>query len=428
MEGEGASGIASKWVKYQAFQEELPGISFVVVRNGETVLKDSMGFADIEDKEKLESNHGFHLASITKYFVSLGVLKLVDREEIRLDQEIGKVLGSVKGATIEELLGHRAGFMRNASIGEQYWETGNFPEDLSVTEFQVPEMEGRFKYSNLGYAVLGELIEKVSGLKFKEYMREEVLEPMSVEEAVFSPQEFQNELVTGYGRDGPKMAMKRFEPCETKAYTPVAGMISDLGGIEAAMKSILEDEIPVSGEIVEKRREDAGDGYSLGTRIWEIEGNSVYGHTGAFRGYTSSFGLVPEEDIGVAVMINQGDAPAKKIMKGLIQTFLRAEEIDPPLTRMPEYSGFYRSYVDGDFILQKFGEGAIIVSPDSDKPLEDYWHLEELEEGYRIRGGTGYGTRGEKMMFKVDEGLKADIDPMKFERLEKGFFSLKNLL
>lgn len=180
----------------------LPGASLAVARDERLVLARGYGWADTTAREPVRPDHRFRIASVSKPVTAAAVLKLVEEGRLRLDDRAFAILdrieppaGSsvdprIRAITVRQLLRHRAGFDRTGGLDPTLMP-GRVAQELGVAlplevEQVIRYMRGRpldfdpgtrTDYSNFGYAVLGRIVEAVTGRPYEAYVREAVLEP-----------------------------------------------------------------------------------------------------------------------------------------------------------------------------------------------------------------------------------------------------------
>lgn len=193
----------------KAFLEEqkIPGAALAVTRNGKLVYSRGFGYADVENKVPVEPGSLFRIASISKSITAVAILQLVEQGKLHLDRRVVEVLDikphveegktpdpRLKDITIRHLLQHTGGWDRDKSFdpmfrpiviaralkvpppaGPEHVISYMFGRELDFTPGE------RYAYSNLGYCILGRIIEKLSGKPYDEYVREHVLKPVGAE-------------------------------------------------------------------------------------------------------------------------------------------------------------------------------------------------------------------------------------------------------
>ncbi len=174
--------IIDHWLPLKIKYDELPGLTVGILHKGKLVYSNAFGLADIENRIPMSIDTSFRVASISKMFTAVAVLQLVEEKKIKLTDTIGKHLPWTKGAvakiTIKHILSHTGGMLRDGDTTQ--WSDDNFPtpEELQASVLRtdtVRKYRNRFKYSNFGYALLGEVIKQSSGLNFEEYVLKNII-------------------------------------------------------------------------------------------------------------------------------------------------------------------------------------------------------------------------------------------------------------
>ena len=184
-------------------EHRLTGAALGVVRDQALVWSAGFGYADVEKETRPDAHTGFRVASISKTFTSLAVVQLRDQGLLALDDplvhhipEFSRVKvreghrGKVDNVTLRRLLSHRSGLISEGPFS--YWDTMQFPtmaeivRALPKTEVVLAPDAGA-KYSNLAFALLGEVVERISGEPFPAYVRNHIFRPLGMSESSFEP-------------------------------------------------------------------------------------------------------------------------------------------------------------------------------------------------------------------------------------------------
>ena len=162
---------------------ELPGSVFAVAHRGELAHERAYGVADIGTGEPLTPRHRFRVASHSKTFTSAGVMKLRDQRRLRLDDPVGvhvpDLHGSIAGVTVAQLLAHSGGVLRDGLDAGHWLERQPFLDaaglDAELARPLALAPNERFKYSNIGFGLLGKLIASVTGEPYNSWIAREVV-------------------------------------------------------------------------------------------------------------------------------------------------------------------------------------------------------------------------------------------------------------
>jgi CubicO group peptidase (beta-lactamase class C family) len=200
----------------QIFKEHMenrhmPGLVYGVVLDGKLVYAGGFGYANLEQQIPAGTKTLFRVASMSKSFTALAILQLRDAGKLSLDDPASKYLGQMKKLrylttdapeiTIRHLLTHGAGFPEDNPWGDR--QLADSDEELmqlvanGVSFSNVPGVA--YEYSNLGFALLGQIVQKVSGMEFQEYTMKNIFRPLGMNGTVWEYEKTQEKnLALGY--------------------------------------------------------------------------------------------------------------------------------------------------------------------------------------------------------------------------------------
>jgi CubicO group peptidase (beta-lactamase class C family) len=209
--------LASDFVR----KHNIPALSIAIARNGQIVKQPAFGVTDLETRQKLPPSTLFRIASINKSMKSVAVFTLIEQGKLHLNDKIfgtSGILGAdfggpqygpyVEEITVEHLLTHTCG----GWPGNEYDPLDRFPEmsapeliSWTIANVALDHRPGEhWMYSNLGYVLLGRVIEKVSGKAYAEFVQHAVLTPCGTTDMRITGntrQETASNEVTYYGQD-----------------------------------------------------------------------------------------------------------------------------------------------------------------------------------------------------------------------------------
>lgn len=170
--------------------EKFSGI-ILVAKNDSILAERTYGYSNIENKIKINNQTSFHIASVTKSFTAVGILKLYEQGEIELDKPIRNYLDNypnqrvLDSVTIHQLLTHTAG--TKAIYGENYQKTNKnrYREikdylPLFANDTLAFSPGSKYEYNGGGFVLLGLIIEKVSGQNYYDYLQENIFDPLDM--------------------------------------------------------------------------------------------------------------------------------------------------------------------------------------------------------------------------------------------------------
>jgi CubicO group peptidase (beta-lactamase class C family) len=157
---------------------DLPSVAVALIDDQEVVYKQAYGLANLETKKPATLDTVYKLGSITKLFTGIEIMRMYEEGLIDLDAPITDFIpefsinsrfSSSEPITIRSILAHRSGLPRNDTLLEWYWESQpdvlKAQTDSLADAYQAFPVGYRYKYSNIGYNILGRLIEVIRGIK-----------------------------------------------------------------------------------------------------------------------------------------------------------------------------------------------------------------------------------------------------------------------
>lgn len=326
-----------------AAEKHAPGLVWGIVLDGRLLHTGAIGFANLEKKIPADARSAFRIASMTKSFTAMAILKLRDAGKLGLDDAVEKHLPEFRGIklltadapkiTLRHLLGMAAGFPEDNPWGDR---------QLGVTDAQFADFLARgiafshtpgvaFEYSNLGFALLGRVVSRVSGVPYQRYITREILVPLGMNDTRWEFSEVPPaRLAPGYRWENNAWEL---EPLERDgAYGAMGGLITtvedfaryvafhlsawpprddaDTGpvrrstvremhtptqptGVNATMKTLAGEPNPIAN----------GYGFGLSVSL-DSKGVMFARHSGGLPGFGSEYRFFPEHGFGVFSFAN----------------------------------------------------------------------------------------------------------------------------
>ena len=276
-----AARYADSWVSLRARTQRIPGVQVAVAVAGDVLLSSAHGYARLPETndagdtgEPLTTQHLFRIASHSKTFTATAVLQLVEAGRLRLDDTVGQHVPAladspIADSTLAELLAHGGGVVRDSHEAGFWQLEREFPDGDGLLAAcrdasDVLERNERFKYSNIGYGVLGLVVEAASGRSFADYVAGEILERLGLHDT--GPEldaARAGEYATGYSSLAAYDRRLPIDPVDTRALASATGFWSTAGDLcRYAAGHVLGDERLLSD--AGKRRMQRGE--------WDVEG------------------------------------------------------------------------------------------------------------------------------------------------------------
>jgi CubicO group peptidase (beta-lactamase class C family) len=328
---------------------EVPGLAIAVTRGDEVVYARAFGVANVDTGARIGPDSLFHMASVSKPFVATAVLQLVERGQVDLDAPVTTYLPYFKlndprsaQITVRQMLNHTSGM---PDVQDYEWANPQYDEGAaeryvrSLADRKLVFTPGeRFRYSNMAYDVLGDLIAKVSGEPFEVYVKRNILDPIGMTASTFLYPETNESLRTsGHIWDVGTKASEVYPynrphaPSSTlnsSVQEMTSWMLVNLNRGELNGARILEDP---SYELLWTPSVQAGANTSIGLGwfLARYEGRRVVTHGGGDLGFRSYVALLPEDDLGVVLAGNYSRTPMRAVLNGVLDILFGGEPTMP---------------------------------------------------------------------------------------------------
>jgi CubicO group peptidase (beta-lactamase class C family) len=312
-----------------------------VVKDGQILLCKGFGYADFARRQTVVPDRTlFRPGSITKLFTGIAVMQLVEAGKIDLDRDINDYLDFkipatfIEPITMRNLLTHTAGFdqrLRNLFVGRR--------EDLRpLRDYLIAEMPDRLfspgavpAYSNYGLALAGYIVERVSGVPYKDYVRYQIFRPLQMEHSTFDqplPEDLSPDMSNGYVTASDPAGGFEFIQAVPAGALSTTGI--DMGRFMAALlnQGALEGAQLISPDSLQKMEDRAlvldPKLNAMGLVFMERRpsGPRIIGHGGDTVYFHSDLILIPEQRVGFFVSLNSAGTNAYRIPEQITQAFV----------------------------------------------------------------------------------------------------------
>jgi CubicO group peptidase (beta-lactamase class C family) len=319
----------------------LTGLQVGIVMGDEIVYAKGFGVRNANTQEPVTPESLFHMASISKPFVATGIMQLVEGGKIDLDEPVVTYLPYFKLAderyskiTVQQILSHVSGMPD--VMGEYGWDQPEY--DDQALERYVRSLEDRemlfdpgdeFSYSNMAYEVMGDVIAKVSGQTFEEYMQENIFTPLEMENSTFFKPDVPPELATSpHYISGSVSDIYPYNRAHAPSSTLHSNVLDMANWAVANMnrgtfneERILEEssyELLWNPYIQLNEERSIGLSWFIGT----VGDQYRIFHGGADVGFRTMFVMLPNESIAVTVLANNERADPSDMVEYVLHTIL----------------------------------------------------------------------------------------------------------
>ena len=327
-----AADPTDDFVRAQMKRQRIPGLALAVVKDGVVIKAEGYGVADRKTAAPVTPDTVFKIASVSKQFMATGIMLLVQDGRVRLDDDVGRYLPDVPaswaGITVRHLLSHTSGLQR----GAPGWTTAssNDAEDIR-SAYPVPLRFApgtKWEYSNLGYTVLAEIIARVSGRSWPEFMTARVFRPagMLATRTTTVTEPVPNRA-SGY-TDNDRL----LEAPDWAAVRPSGGFLStvrDLARWDAVLygDSILSEASRRAMWTATTLADGSSALYGFGWIINRPGARRQVWHSGDLPGFKAQLHRYLDDRVTVIVLINLDDADDDTIAAGVAELHLPDRDV-----------------------------------------------------------------------------------------------------
>jgi CubicO group peptidase (beta-lactamase class C family) len=409
-----------KFVGFRQHYLRVPGVQVAVFAEQEVTHTGAFGHADVENGVKLTDRHLFRVSSHSKILTAIAVLQLVERDLLGLDDTVAKripvVTGRLAGATVRELLSHTAGVIRDGTDTD-YWQLNDrFPDrDRLIAVARAPGAAvfapGEvMKYSNIGYALLGLIIEAATGRTYAAHIQQGITEPLGLSDI---GTDFDRRRLAAFAVAYSALTYSDhrapIDHIQTGALAPATGAYASARDLVRVLAALLPGEGGLLGESSKWRMRnpsweisETAHRYGLGLATFTLDGRELFGHIGAFPGHQSFSWGDPALGLAASVLTNAIDAPAQDLAIALAQlvTLAGARTRPDPGRDLRRFTGRFAN-LWGVWDVVVLGGRLYRFAPAAEHPIATATPLECVNDTtLRVSGGSGYGALGEPVSYR----------------------------
>ena len=329
-------------------QSNMPGFAIAVVENQKIVYSAGFGVKSLQTREPISDRSLFHMASITKPFVATSIMQLWEKGKIDLDSPVVRYLpyfhvkdDRYASITVRQMLSHISGM---PDVEDYEWDKPQYDEGAleryvkSLGNEKLIAAPGtKFQYSNMAFEVLGDVIAKVSGESFEDYVKHNILDPLKMQTSTLLVKKADPQLLTrphvlggSYDVEVSKVfPYNRMHSPSSTLYSSVLDMsrwaMANLNRGELDGKRILK------ASTYDLMWKPAGEQFQQIGISWFLRKFKEYPtvtHSGGDTGFVSNLVLIPEKSIAVVMMSNFDRAPLGVLTQAALDVALGLQPAD----------------------------------------------------------------------------------------------------
>lgn len=331
-----------KYIDEEMENQNIPALSVLIFENDEILYEDYFGQSNIEQNLPLEKNHIFLLASISKTITATALLTLYDKGDFQLDDKINDYLpfevnipNSTTDVTFRMLLTHTSAIADGPALDDQYYYGEDSPvaleyfmenyftpggefydESQNFHDFEPGEYH---EYSNVGSALIGVLVEQISGKDFNTYCKENIFTPLGMSSTFWRLDEISQTIVTPYILDGDYVALQNY----TFTDYPNGGLRSNVTDMHKFLGMLANGgtfngvKILESNTVQQMTTPQIPDiDNEVGLHLFIFGGElQLWGHDGGEEGVSTIMAFNKDTKIGALIFTNMSDVNLDEMLK-----------------------------------------------------------------------------------------------------------------
>lgn len=458
-----------------------PGMAIGIVKDGEAVFTKGYGVRELGKPEPVDENTLFAIASNSKAFTTASLAILVDEKKLAWDDKVSKYLPDFQmydpyvtsELTVRDLVTHRVGL--DTFSGDLLWYETTYSADEMLRRVRhlkpVSSFRTRYGYQNLMFVAAGQVIEKVSGKPWAQFVKERILQPLEMNRTTTSVKDLKDNAALPHNESGGILrVLHRGNVDGADAAAGLNSSVADLakwirlqlasGKFEG--RQIFSEQrswemwqpylaMPISAAAAKNNPTRHFKTVGMGWFLYDYHGRKIINHSGGLDGMLSYTVLIPEEDVGFVVLTNS-ESPAFGIMMSKMRdVFTNAPKRDwnaeareqfarnktaadearktadaariantKPTLALTAYAGKYSDALYGDMTVTD-ENGRLVLrfgpSPNFVADLE-HWHFDTFQ--IKWRPSVAYNFPRGFVTFTIDKNGKTD--EMKIDQPNNDFW------
>jgi CubicO group peptidase (beta-lactamase class C family) len=450
-------------------QWQIPGLSISIVKDGKVVLIKGFGVRELGKSEKVDENTLFIIASNSKLFTGTSIAKLDYENKLSLNDKVTKYIpwfrlydsNSTRLATVRDMLCHRIG-LKTFQGDFTFWNS-DLPKDSIIWKLRYLKPSGEFRqdygYCNSGFLIAGEILSKVTGQTWENYVQQQILTPIGMDNTYMNTEGLaqRNNVAQPHNNLYSSITKIPFDKIDNLG--PATSMVSNVKDLSKWLLMQLDSgrydgRQILPWQVLQKTRDInilTGSrksafypthfrGYGLGVFSTDYNGKQVYWHTGGAFGHVTNVCFVPEEQLGITILTNNDNqsffealryqildaylgvpytdrskfqmgfflSSKKTVDEELVTLMVRADKKISPSIPLSDFTGEYFNTVYGKITISKSGN-MLICRFQHHPDLIGYMEYIDNNEFRITYSNIGYGIYPVKFTLKDSMPVSVEI-------------------
>lgn len=314
---------------------KIPGLTLAIARDGTAIYAHGYGYANVALQMPATTQTHYEIGSITKQFTATAVLQLKESGKLSLDDTVHRWIpeyARAKSVTIRELLQQTTGIPNYTEVKHfasiATTKPASFPAILALIAKKPLEFKpgSKFEYSNTNYILLGEIVERASGVSWEDYVRMHLFTPAGMTQSGFISEEARLQpMATGYVASKTGVTISpRFKEGWAWSAGAIVSTVGDMFAWDGALfGGRLINQSDLAAMLAPGKEMSKGSFYGFGWVIDTADGHTRYWHNGGTFGFLSANLIFPKDHIAIVVLQNADaiaapQATAQRIFEAIV--------------------------------------------------------------------------------------------------------------
>lgn len=319
------------FIRARMAEHHVPGLSLAIIKDGQVVKAEGYGLANVAAGTPVRPETIFKIGSVSKQFIATGIMLLVQDGRISVDDPIGRFLDDTPPSwsriTLRHLLTHTSGIVREGPAFDPFKTQSD--ADVVRSTYSLPlrfEPGTRWEYCNTSYFALAEVITRVSGQPWSEFLDSRIFKPLGMSDTRVTHPDPRPIRSLGYtGDDNTRVAD------DWTAVRPSGAFVSTVLDLAKWDKALDERSVLTEATVRQMWTPvSLADGttypYGFGWELAPYRDRRVAQHGGSMPGFLSSYFKLPDDRLTIILLTNAGDVDRGGIIAGLANRFLSASQ------------------------------------------------------------------------------------------------------
>ncbi len=312
------------YIKAEMLKQRVPGLSLAVVKDGKIIKAQGYGLANVEHNIPAKPETVYKIASVSKQFLATGIMLLAQDGKLRVDDKVSQYLDGTpetwKAITIRHFLTHTSGVVREAPGFNAFKVQDDF--DVIKTAYSLPlrfTTGEKYEYCNVGYFSLAEIIRRVSGKGWEEFLQERIFAPMGMT----ATRATTTKAVVPHRADGYEWNKDTMQNAlDYLALRPSGAFLSsvlDLAKWDAALYTdkYLTQTTRTQMWTPMPLNNGAKYPYGFGWDLAPLGNHKQVSHGGSLPGFRAHFSRFVDDKLSIIVLTNSGNATPQAVVNGV---------------------------------------------------------------------------------------------------------------